>query len=152
MVPPGSRALDLDSASDPPSMACFSNLSDLTEHERWPGARPRSPRCPDPTQRDTAQEREGVPWGGAAPAPVPSGCQDSSSLRRKDSKRAGRQPVSVILPEGQEEGMRNSASQPGREWPPGRKHREDVQMKAWASPAPSVQCAGSAVSVNNSTH
>ena len=81
-------------------MACFSNLSDLTEHERWPGARPRSPRCQDPTQRDTAQEREGVPWGGAAPAPVPSGCQDSSSLRRKDSKRAGRQPVSVILPEG----------------------------------------------------
>lgn len=86
MVAPGSQALDLDSASDPPSTACFSNLSDLTETNAGHAA---------PAVRTRAEERSlgaggGAPRGGAAPAPVPSGCQDSSSLRRQGSERAGR--------------------------------------------------------------
>lgn len=32
--------------------------------------------------------------------------------------------------------MQNPASQPGREWPWAGRHREDIQMKAWASPPP----------------
>lgn len=57
-------------------MACFSNLSNLTEHERWPGTRPRRPRCQDPTQRDTAQEREGVHLGvGPLPLLCPLGAR-----------------------------------------------------------------------------
>ena len=56
MVAPGSQALDLDSASDPPSTVCFSNLSNLTETDAGHAA---------PAARTLAEERL-----GAGPLPL----------------------------------------------------------------------------------
>lgn len=64
MVAPGSQALDLDSASDPPSTACFSNLSDLTETNAGHAAPAVRTRAEEP-----AWEREGVHLG-AGPLPL----------------------------------------------------------------------------------
>lgn len=132
MVAPGSQALDLDSASDPPSTACFSNLSNLTETDAGHAA---------PTARTLAEERRRGCASGRGRSRSCALWVPGQLLTPTTGQRASRktQPASVILPEGQEEGMQRG----GRGlWAQALGGRPDEGL---GLAAPSVQCAGSAV-------
>lgn len=99
-----------------PSTACFSNLSDLTEHERWPGH--AAPAVRTPRRGTQPRSRRGCTSGRGHSCSralwVPGQLLPQTTGQRVSRKT---QPVSVTLPEGREEGVQNPASQPGREWP-----------------------------------